>query len=223
MDTSAETYYTDFQVQRGWRDIEPLYNLIVGRGFIAGSYAAYMAAPGGSHVITPGDIDVFCVSEEAYQSLYEEPVFKLINMTPIAATVRAPLLTDMDIQLIRPHPSWTDFPGDIVQSFDLTISRAVLVNPGCVIGDLALGSREGKILRVNNPLKVLQRIEKYARRGVSFNAWELAKVLRAFEAMPASDRWTMLDQVQNPDAPERVFSGDPYGDWYDEDDWWAGE
>ncbi len=220
-------HFRFWTVKRGWEEVAPIFALAnrEGRGFIAGSYAAHMAAPYHGLVIDPGDIDVFATSDQACMSLVDDLKARgyfVDSVTPIAFTMCN--LDGLDVQVVMPHPSWTEFPKDIVDSFDLTVSRALLIDPETVIGDECLGSKDGKIIRVNSPMKTLSRIAKYSRRGVTFDDWELSKVLRAFDAMGVQSRKEMLDAVVNPSEmyDDYVYEQD-YGDWYDEDDWWRGE
>lgn len=215
-----------FYVRRGFESVQPIYERLEGRGYIAGSYAAFMASPCDAPIL-PNDVDIFATSQENARALTDD-LIKLPqvlwmeeNDTVFTITRGTIERHDLAIQIVKPNPAWQIFPQDILNDFDLDISRAVLVGPTKVIADFNVGLREGKVLRVNNPLRSLKRVLKYHARGVDFNDHELLKLFQAWEQMSEERKAIMLSRARM-DAmpPEPVDSGD----WeYDEDDWFEGE
>lgn len=215
-----------YAVRRGFEQIESVYNLIreTGHiGYIAGSYAAYMAAPEGSHIIQPNDVDIFCRSEEDYRNLslaLTEKGMRLTERSMIADTLkpaRSDPFCNLALQIIKPHPDWKLFPRDIVNSFDFSVSRAVLMSKEHVEGDPEIGYQNARILRLSDPLRSLKRVVKYAQRGVQFDDWELHKLFLAYGQMSEERKKKMAESV------EATRIEDDYDVWYDEDDYFEGE
>jgi hypothetical protein len=225
-------YWVKHTVQRGLDTVLPLLPIIEGKGFIGGSYAAFMASENITPIL-PNDIDVFAVSDDSARaivdSLLEWPGVIYAQTSEIAYTLfDGPQCNGMDIQVIRPHPDWKVFPDDIINSFDMDICRAILTGPDTVLADVNVGRRQGKILRVSNPLKTLLRIEKYAARGVDFPTAELVKVFDAWMALSDERRQTIRAQALGSTVftPEHVAeTGDfeDYGFWIDDDEYFEGE
>ncbi len=221
-------YITERSVKRGFDEIRDIYETIRnGRGYIAGSYAAYMAVFEDDHIIQPNDVDIFAVSERAAESISHD----ILNMgryllESVNETVY--LLTpgnrgDLPIQIIKPNPKWQSFPDDILEDFDMDICRAVLVAPNKVLADENIGEKTGKFLRINNPLRSLKRALKYHKRGIEFNEWELLKLFQSWDQLPDEKKQQMLDQYK---PVERIMcddSGSHYDNWHDDDDWFEGE
>jgi len=215
-----------FRVVRGFESIRPIYERLGERGYIAGSYAAFMAAPC-DHPILPNDIDIFATSQENASALTDDliklPQVLWMEENDTAFTITRGTINchDLAIQIVKPNPAWQIFPEDILNDFDLDISRAVLVGPNKVIADYNVGLHEGKVLRVNNPLRSLKRVLKYHARGVEFNDHELLKLFQAWEQMSEERKAIMLDRARMDAAPYEPANS---GDWeYDEDDWFEGE
>lgn len=218
-DLQVTTHWLTRPILRNKRAIKRLFKFLDGRGFIAGSYAAYACAP---TAVKPGDIDVFATTAEHADNI----VLELCNMTSESYGVydRNDVVTTMyrphrlNIQVIRPSPEWTDFPNDLMKSFDLDVCRAVVTSPTEVLCDENAGWIVGKVLRINNPLRTLKRIIKYAKRDVEFNDHELLKVFRAWDEMPAEKKTEWITNAAD------ALKGEPFdSDFVDDDDWFEGE
>lgn len=218
-----------YPVQRGMTDtIRDIYNVIAGRGYIAGSYAAYMVAPAAA--FQPNDIDIFATTLDNAGALVTdlEKRFGLFRAaeTDVAYTLQrwdgATLdTTFLPLQIVKPHPDWQTFPDDIINSFDMDICRAMLISEDCILADENAGKGVGKLLRINNPLRSLKRVLKYHQRGVQFSEWELLKLFQAWQQVSDEDKAALLDR-HNPNIGADYVPGDGYG-WYDDDDWFEGE
>lgn len=215
-------HWNEFEVVRGFRRIRPLFEAVQGGGFIAGSYAAYMATP--SPVITPGDVDVFATSNINAEQIAERLMSQYgINWLDNNLVMNSHgTIGGMKIQIVRPNPEWKEFPADILNSFDMDVCRALLLRPDCVIADHNVGLPQGKLLRIHNPMRSLRRVMKYHRRGVGFDDWELIKLFRAWDEMPSERKQELINRAQPP-APEiEIIQPGPEQYW-DEDDYFEGE
>jgi hypothetical protein len=219
-------HWTELPVHRGFDEVKDVYDMLCGRGFIAGSYAAYMAAPDTN--ITPNDIDVFAVSNEAAESLanliHDTQGIGALVANGVAYTITRSL-SRKDVQIVKPSPDWKVFPDDIINSFDMNVCRAVLISPDKLLGDVDAGTTHGKLLRMHNPLRTLKRVMKYSQRGVDFTDHEILKVFRAWEEISAERKAEILDLAHAEAFPETVefdYNSDiEY--WYEEDEYWEGE
>lgn len=221
-----EKFWVEMPVRRGWEAVRHIFPLLEGRGYISGSYAGFMAAE--TNPLEPGDIDIFAVSVEAWEDLGKEMSGKLdylmgnpfhqdspvINLIPFRS-----LTGSKSVQLIRPHPSWITFPDDILEWFDLDVSRAVLVAPDKVLADVNLGKFDAKLLRISDPLRSLKRVLKYHKRGVEFNDWELLKLFQAWDLIDADRKASMITAAHELAFPEMEPEEDyPDDVSYDVDD-----
>lgn len=220
-------HISTYPVQRGMTDtIRQILAIIAGRGFIGGSYAAYMVVPEATW--QPNDVDIFATSLANATTIADdlEKHFGLARgiETDVAYTLIHKDLRNTDflpLQIVKPHPDWKTFPDDIIGSFDMDICRAILISEDCILADENAGKGAGKLLRINNPLRSLKRVLKYHQRGVQFNEWELLKLFQAWQLMGVEDQAAMLDRY-NPNIDDSSSSDDGYG-WYDDDDWFEGE
>jgi hypothetical protein len=211
--------------------VRRLMNIISGEvmnaaplGYIGGSYAAALAGANWQ----PGDIDVFAVSVNAaikirYALIDDGYEWKL--STAIADTFSK--LRWTDVQVIAPHPDWSVFPDDIVNAFDINVCRAIVLDAETVVCDREVGSNIGRILGVNSPLKSLQRVIKYQRRGIHFAEHELLKIMQAWAALPDSKRAAEVQRhapvTQMPPMPQPEDADEHFYGWTADDDWWEGE
>jgi hypothetical protein len=220
-------HISTYPVQRGMTPtIRDIYNVIAGRGYIAGSYAAYMVAP--LAAFQPNDVDIFATTMDNAVALVAdlEKRFGLYRgvETDIAYTLEAVNAAFLPLQIVKPHPDWKTFPDDVINSFDMDICRALLISEDCILADENAGRGVGKLLRINNPLRSLKRVLKYHQRGVQFNEWELLKLFQAWEQMKGDDKAALVDRY-NPYIDHSAPVGDSQAgyDWYDDDDWFEGE
>jgi len=230
--------------QLGYRSttqVDELFKLIDGLGYIAGSICAWMAEYD-QPKWTPGDIDIFAVSLEAFKLielvLVQHRYVRIGGSSNDLVSTFAPGAFEpceyLTIQVVKPHPSWTesdDIRRSIVTSFDMTCSRGLLDNYGdhgtpVLYGDVYLGNlAQAKIIRVNNPVKTLARMMKYHARGYAFSPWEQIKVLRSWEPVPAEKKQAITEELHANDLPDDDDSGvDSYGSWYDDEaEYWDAE
>lgn len=216
----ANEYWTEFPVRRGFDTLRPIYDVIAGRGYVAGSYAAFMACPRDTPVL-PNDIDIFATTQEHADSVADEITTKLDYWWNSDNETVIELVSGTDkpnIQIVRPNPLWSTWPDDILGDFDLDICRAVLVAPDKVLADYNVGEMYGKILRINNPLRTLKRVSKYMARGVKFDDHELLKIFQAWEQMPTERKDVMLALARQTMAYDDVPPS-----YYTDDDWFEGE
>lgn len=226
-------FWTEHPVVRGKSKIAELWPIVNGRGYIAGSWAAWACSRAKAPWL-PRDIDIFATSEDNAKAIVDAVRCSGrwdVSETAVAFTIKRTGHL-LDIQVVRPSPEWRHWPGDLLESFDLSVSRAVLVAPGTVMGDADAGSYEGKILRTNNPLRSLKRVMKYNERKVTFHDHELLKLFRAWDMTPQEkkDAW-ITEAAKEYDrlrGPLKVHEGDDDDDessygFYDDDDWFEGE
>lgn len=210
-------------VRRGWETVAPVFNIVAGRGYIAGSWAAFMATPHDSPIL-PNDIDIFATSEDnamrIANNLCDQLGMIYFDNSLVCTVTSHPTLPD--IQIVRPAPEWTNFPEDIILNFDLDISRAVLIGEHIVVADLHCGFKDGKILRVNNALRSLKRVMKYHDRGIQFNDHELLKLFQAWDQMPAETKAGMVENARR--EVEQVDESQTFdSSFYSDDRWFDGE
>jgi hypothetical protein len=185
-----------------------------------------MAVPHSYHIVLPNDVDVFCSCEEAFKAInttLQDKGMVRTDVTSIAYTwepKRAPAnpICNLPLQIIKPNPEWKVFPQDIVNSFDFSVSRAVLMSKVHVLGDPEIGCKDARILRLSDPLRSLKRVVKYAQRGVVFDEWELHKLFLAYGEMSEERKTKMKEDVLATRFPDE----DDYA-WYSEDDYFEGE
>lgn len=217
-------HWMTMPVKRGFKEIKPLYDAIRTHGYIAGSYAAWMAAPerDGDGPMKPGDIDVFAKSEKS--ALYcmhacQDMLHLLFYYNGITYT-SFNHIEGKQVQIVRPSPEWKQFPDDIMNSFDMDICRALLVNPNTVWADENVGLFRGKLLRINNPARSLKRVLKYHRRGVDFDDWELLKLFRAWDELPGEAKVELIKRARPVTRLEQPVDLEYE---LDDDNWFEGE
>ena len=246
---TANPFLSDHPIYRGYESVKDILSAIEGRGYIAGSYAAYMGTEDGTASVVPGDIDIFATNDENAKSILASLCnggagrsFDVAIWEHTGNVWKISRSGDLlPIQIIAPDPTWTTFPDDIVNNFDFDICRAIVVpvsngmvasavymNSGAtpeqtypyyVIGDTSLGSKQGKVLRVNDPLRTLKRLHKYMARGIEFSDHELYKVFRAWDDMSSSAKLRKLFEARDEDRGQagsvdrEQYVGD--GDWFD--------
>ena len=222
-----ETFLVDIPVKRGLDEVKPVWDMLNdnghARGYIAGSFAAWMAVDDSDW--QPNDIDIFAASDADFSKLKDEIRINLDYWEEYVGEILARFVPgsggeiQRDIQLIRPNPRWADIKTDLLQSFDISACRALLCSPHTLLADISVGTTDGKVLIVNDPVKTLTRLLKYHRRGVDFRVNELTKVLRAWSAMDGETRLSLLEMHEaSPEEPQHWDY-----DLYDEDDYFYGE
>lgn len=213
-------HWQKFPVVRGFTAIEKIFPIVSGRGYIGGSYAAFMAYLGDNPVL-PNDLDIFARSERDAKRMARFFGDRFADENEVAISISRPRgLPDLPIQIIKPNPKWANFPDDILNDFDFDICRAVLIDKDTILADERVGFHDGKILRVNNPLRSLKRVLKYHDRGVEFSDHELLKLFQAWSQLPAERQQEEIERARKAEEPIELDSGF----WgYEEDDWFEGE
>jgi hypothetical protein len=210
--------YKIYQVVRGFTEIENIYQSANKRhAFIGGSYAAYMATPVNGHIVTPNDVDIFASSNRSFNNMCIDLLKQGFTHHTTNDVVNSFSRCGLDVQLIRPNPKWQDFPDDILNDFDLNVSRAILTSETEVYGDIEIGSETGRVLMITNPIKSMMRILKYHKRGIQFDEHEILKLFKV---------WMQLDETKRQEYIKRYerqieIESTDY-DYYD-DDYFDGE
>ena len=166
-----------------------LLGLIDGLGYIGGSFAAWLMSEAAA---PPNDIDIFATSQEGaykitsalcgFEDIYESPRLSETAIGFSLSSARLLPQNTLAIQILRPHASWLSFPQDIINAFDLNVSRAIVLDEKTVLCDTDAGGTYGKILRISDPVRTMTRVVKYAQRGVRFNRLELLKLFDAWDS-----------------------------------------
>lgn len=226
--TEISEYWDYHPVQRGLDILQPILGFIGGRGFIGGSFAAWMATEA-AEPIKPNDVDVYAISDQVALELAKDLAKYLAQdweTNPITYTFLQGERFPLPIQVIKPNPEWNDFPMDILNSFDLSLSRAIFKpsNPRFVLADEGIHyPSSAKVLRLRNPLRSLKRVMKYNARGAQFTDWELLKLFSAWERMPEERRREMRDEAYAEAFPTPEYEPEGPGYMYDDDDYYEGE
>lgn len=220
-------YCQEFNVRRGFALVKDIFAIIDGRGYIAGSYAAYMASPA-SKPIQPGDVDIFATSDDNALYINNALCIKYHVNPSFNGLVYSISNTGnrlaLPVQVVNPNPEWRIFPDDIINSFDMDISRALLLSPNSVLADVNVGQPSGKLLRIASPLRSLKRVMKYHKRGVQFEDSELVKLFLAWQQLSEERRAEILSPIkaQGEGSDNSDNDGREYA-WFDEDDYFEGE
>lgn len=206
---------------RGWRRVREAFEFSKGLGYVGGSYPAYMVSPM-PHCWTPNDIDIWAVSDEAA----DEIVLKFKRKYQVTWIYNGISFTmpavgnGLAVQVLKPHPDWHDFPMDILESFDLTCSRALLLWDKSVLADPHAGTHVGKIIGCTDAMRTLKRVVKYAQRGVSFDDSELGKLFQAWCVQHEPGTFVRdWEDDEDGEFDENTDEGSDYG----YDDYWRGE
>jgi hypothetical protein len=229
IDIAVNDHQTTRTVLRCQPEIKRLLYRLDGRGYIAGSYAAYACNPL-IKPMEPGDIDIFATTDQNAAAVVDTflglhcyrdkaGIYFVDAVNDIVTTLRKYTMRGLPIQVIRPSPEWKQFPEDLINSFDLDVCRAVIISPNTVLCDEHAGWDQGKVLRVNNPLRTFKRILKYNARGVEFSDHELLKVFRAWDEMPAEKKEGWIKEAADAEFAPEFFDSS----FTDEDDWFEGE
>lgn len=222
-DIQVNEHWTHYPIGRGNRQIAKLLAFLNGRGYIAGSFAAWACSPF-HESWKPNDIDIFAKSDADAANIVEDlnkgNEYWCGDQNDIVTTFHSEKPKGLNVQIIRPSPEWKTFPDDLINSFDLDVCRAVILSHTEALADENAGYDIGKVLRINSPLRTLKRIMKYSARGVSFSDHELLKVFRAWDETSTEKKEAQLKEAANALAPDEIFDS---GFYADEDEWFEGE
>lgn len=200
---------------------QPIFDVIDKRGYIAGSFAAFMCYPLDDPVL-PNDLDIFATSHQNALDIGRDLSNVLGSQYAACADFSGPvynlgLVNGIEVQIVDCNPAWKVFPDDLLNDFDLNVCRAVMFSDRRILADENCGGTYGKILRINNPLRSLRRVLKYHDRKVQFTNHELLKLFSAWDQLP-QDKKTRMIEI----AAAEVEPAEDYG-IYSDDDWFEGE
>lgn len=184
-------------------------------GFIAGGYARWVLYGCDNNVVPdPNDIDVFCTSEDSYDSIS-------FRLQALGYHVARDLVNavewhrnedDKPVQVIRPHENkfikMHGTPRFVLTNFDYTINMVALVPVSVMASYMVVyddrvasdNSRKQLIINhINCPVALASRAIKYAKRGYSIPIRELAKLFVEWEQRPPEYRKAIADLLNSPD------------------------
>jgi hypothetical protein len=209
-----ETNRIPEQAQYLLRDIES-------DGFIGGGYARWVWLRDEMNVPDPGDIDLFCRTAEAFDTISVKLVRKLgyvIDKELVNAVQYRHLNPDwLPVQLILPHSN--EFikmygePEFVLTNFDYTINMAALLydrDNGCriVLGDDMEEANARKLLVINHincPVALASRAVKYAKKGYHIGIGELAKLFVEWERRPKEYRRRVAELAESGEDREELY------------------
>ena len=230
---------TAYDVQQLTDQMKAIIKLIDGRAYIGGSSAVWAISHWHHVDWQPSDIDIFCTSDENFTAIYNDIVetgeYWIDGVDAFEGTTPSDIVqgftpvgwpnTDkISLQLIKPSPKWQTFPDDIINSFDITPAMALLLDDKRAMAHRHASNKYGAGVNcVNNPVKTLLRMQKYAVRGWGFVEYDYLKVVDAWRSMTDAARQDIVERVIG-DFDDDGY--DTYDEWlsvYDDDDWFLGE
>lgn len=209
--------FVEVPVLRGFSEIRELYRICQeNNAYIAGGYVRYMASQR-PDVAPAGDVDIFAADKDdvrllkVFTDLGYTVEYQSENAYSLSKPTAAPdgyntLLFAPTPQIIKSGWIGEDLPGTLRQ-FDFTVVMAgllspvqALVHPGFIDDDCA-----GNLVieNITDPVRMVLRAMKYARRGYHIMPSE---VLKIFDRV----RGDIDDDDEYIDWSER---------WEDDDDW----
>jgi hypothetical protein len=218
MPTNSENWDV-FIVQRGQQTIRTLWPVIYGRGYIAGSFAAW-ACSKQPKPWRPRDVDIFASSAENARDIghvLNDTGWSWCHDTGVGEAYA--YKGRLPVQIVRPHPEWKNFPHDILRSFDFDVCVAVFTSPETVLADPRVGAFSANVLRVNDPLRTMKRAMKYFERGVCFTDSDLLKLFYAWDEISTERKAEIVEKVRR-DETDDTSGGYLYDEDDDDDDEW---
>lgn len=220
----------ELKVQRGFEEISEIYNSVQkvaeGKAWIAGGYPAYCVSESKNPPL-PGDVDIFPCDEQTWDALYWE--FHSQDTFAYRESIRAMTMSFFedkpDIQIVRPPDNGNWSIKKLMQDFDFTVCKAVLINPETVLVDdcFYVDTREMRlrIENINNPIGAMMRVAKYTAKGYAIAPCEMVKILEDFAKADKSSQEKLLNDFRTMDHPdwERIRDDEPFidDDWDDTD------
>lgn len=209
-------YYRKYKVVNKNKYLKKLLKIIGTRGYIAGSYAAYVGDDNPNY--KPNDIDIFVTHKSFVDDLLvdlakDSEFCKVENRSESVLSLKLYLENSKaTVQIITPNMQWHSFPLDILNSFDMNICQAAIMSENEILGskDLYLGI--GRILKIHDPVYTIKRMMKYYKRGIMFPNTEITKVFKAWEEK--HDKLEYFDMINQCDRDQN-FS--PIYEWVWED------
>ncbi|WP_119071591.1 hypothetical protein [Aggregatilinea lenta] len=188
------TSYVKIPIRRGFEQIDWLLDLLAGLPFVvAGGFARYCATPqhiplGATQRGQQPDIDLFPYQAGAAAAMIERLVdhgLTVKHASDYATTFSWPYEElrmggsfAPDIQIIHWHRDWHS-AEDILDSFDFANSAVALMGCYALAHPLFEEAEEHDTLRIvaiDDPVRCLKRVMKYARKGYDVPYTELARL-----------------------------------------------
>lgn len=171
-------------------EIKPILDLILGHGYIAGSYAATLAVEPNIPTFKAGDIDIFATTHNrAHTIALTLHALSGSNLPLILEGIYYKVMNPfgvLPINVIVPKTHWIGniLPDKILDSFDFDVCSAAIYANGSYVRCLPqAGSMTAQVLRIFEPMRTFQRMLKYAAKGVVFPKDEIRKIMYATRAI----------------------------------------
>lgn len=202
MDYATESCpFAILMVQRGITEIKSLLTLVGAYDcFVGGGYARYCLSPLPKPA-APSDVDLFCKTEEAYESIIstlKERGAKVKVQTLNATTIVPPedWIACPMIQVISPTVKVGD-PWSIISTFDFTIAIAALSTEHAGIAHKDFEDHEYKQILVINyiqcPVGNMRRALKYIKKGYRLPVKEMIKFYEDWMNKPTETQKEIMD------------------------------
>jgi uncharacterized protein YfbU (UPF0304 family) len=189
--------YTERDITRGKELVDLVFELTGGEGFIAGGFARYCVSMR-HEPVSPGDIDVFCGDEDAFDRIVARfrthPKMVRKSATLIETKYEYRLQSGYhrngySIQLVKPTKILNMVSdGDyrrVLDNFDFTIAKCAVLPTGKALVHNDFDEHEGSnqlvITNIHCPISSAKRVIKYTRRGYDIQSKELLKLFDDFE------------------------------------------
>jgi len=183
------------RLRRGFTEIQKVYELIQGLGFIAGGYARYVSSPRRDPVTTR-DLDIFPLSKtigfEEMKQKFLDLGFRPYHENDVSFTFNNSVEGFEEtptIQLIKPNDTARILtygtPEQVLNNFDFTITRAAILSPTEVLVDDDFEDDELKmhlvLKNIHCPVSSLLRCCKYSEKGYFLKPVESIKLFKDWE------------------------------------------
>lgn len=160
------------------KDFHALVKFVAADGWIAGGSVLHFVH---QEKVGYGDIDVFCVSQDAYNELRQCFIGYIDDLSSKRSCVaKTPLILVDDeqyqltrnVNLVSPvdGQGWSH-PANVLTEFDLSVAAVAIIEPGLAYTlhkDDVLEKRMSYIGNCRNPVKFWRRVMKYYNRGCTF-------------------------------------------------------
>ncbi len=192
-----ESDYIEAPIIRHQDVIDLVFQLTGGEGFIAGGFARFCVSNNESP-INPGDIDVFCVSQDVFDRIRAafraHPDCVRKSETSIETKFEFRMSTGWHrnayaIQLIRPVQIFNMVSdGDVnrvLDNFDFTVSKCAILPSGKAVAHADFyehdKANELVITNIHCPISSMKRVIKYCNKGFRIENRELLKLFDDYE------------------------------------------
>lgn len=197
---ASAQYVYNLPILRGEKIIEKVFSVIDNNGFICGGFARYALSPN-ENTPAPSDIDIFCETEEIYnsamRSLLNNKAVKKGRKTKIEAKFEISLHADnggfhrefLRVQLIKPtiiHNMVSIGDAEtILKNFDFTIAKCAILPDKTTIAHADFVEHDESmslvIENIHCPISSMKRVIKYCKKGYSITSAELLKLFIDYE------------------------------------------